>query len=60
MNMRYFVVKVPVVEGTSLCGEPLPDHEFEVRRRFLLWSYVVDRDFSEEEANALAARLNGT
>lgn len=60
MKTRYFVVRVPVVEGTTPWGDPLPEYEFEVRRRFLFWSYVVDQDFSEEAANALAARLNGT
>lgn len=58
--MRYFVRRVFKGQRTSPWGDPLPEYEFEVRRRVLFWSYVVDRDFSEQSANALASRLNST
>lgn len=58
--MKFFVRRIFSQQRTTPWGDPLPEYEFEVRRRFLFWSYVVDQDFSEEAANALAARLNGT
>jgi hypothetical protein len=41
--MKFFVRRVFNREQTSPWGDPLPEYEFEVRRRFLLWSYVIDR-----------------